>query len=151
MPAVVIADTSCLIYLAKLAQLELLPRLYSEVWVTPTIAAEYGVPLPEWIRVQAPREEISTMIFGASIDIGEASAIALALETPDCVVVLDDRRGRRAAQRLHLTTTGTLGLLVAAKQRGFLPAVRPLVAQLLAGGMRLAPEVEASIYELAGE
>ena len=151
MPAVVVADTNCLIYLTALAQLELLPQLYSEVWITPIVAAEYGLPLPKWMRVQTPREEIRTVIFGASIDIGEASAIALALETPDCVVVLDDRRGRRAAHRLQLATTGTLGLLVAAKQRGFLPAVRPLVVALLAGGMRLAPEVEASIYELAGE
>ncbi|HEX8426327.1 DUF3368 domain-containing protein [Hymenobacter sp.] len=119
--------------------------------ITPTVATEYGLPLPPWMRVQVPREEIRTIIFGASIDIGEASAIALALETPDCVVVLDDRRGRRAANRLHLRTTGTLGLLVAAKQRGLVPAVRPLVALLLAGGMRLAPEVEASIYTLAGE
>lgn len=141
MLAVVVADTSCLIYLTALAQLELLPQLYSEVWITPTVAAGYGLPLPEWMRVQAPREEIRTVVFGAGIDIGEASAIALALETPNCVVVLDDRRGRRAAHRLQLATTGTLGLLVAAKQRGFLPAIRPLVAVLLAGGMRLAPEV----------
>lgn len=151
MPAVVIADTSCLIYLTALVQLELLPQLYSAVWITPTVAAEYGLPLPPWMQVQAPREEIRTIIFGASIDIGEASAIALALETPDCVLVLDDRRGRKAANRLHLLTTGTLGLLVAAKQRGLLPAVRPLVAQLLAGGMHLAPEVEANIYAQAGE
>ena len=151
MPAVVIADTSCLIYLTSLKQLTLLPQLYPNVWITPTVAAEYGLPLPAWMHVQAPREAIRTIIFGARIDVGEASAIALALETSDCVVVLDDQRGRRAASRLRLPTTGTLGLLVAAKQRGLVAAVRPLVKQLLAGGMHLAPEVEAAVYALAGE
>lgn len=110
MPAVVIADTSCLIYLTALGQLQLLSQLYSDVWITPTIAAEYGLPLPPWMRVQMPRDEIRTVIFGAGIDIGEASAIALALETPECVVVLDNRRGRRAASRLHLRTYGYIGL-----------------------------------------
>lgn len=151
MPAVVIADTSCLIYLTALGQLDLLPRLYSSARITPTVAAEYQLSLPAWLQVLAPQEEIRTLIFGARIDSGEASAIALALETPASVVVLDNRRGRRAASRLHLLTTGTLGLLVAAKQQGLLAAIRPLVEQLRAQGMHLAPEVEAAIYQLAGE
>lgn len=151
MPAVVIADTSSLIYLTALNQLDLLPRLYSSVLITPTVAAEYGLSLPGWMQVRGPQEAIKTLIFGARIDIGEASAIALALETPDSLLVLDDRRGRRAASRLHLSTTGTLGLLIAAKQKGLLPAIRPLVQQLLARGMHLAPEVEAAAYRLADE
>lgn len=151
MPAVVIADTSCLIYLTALGQLDLLPRLYSSAWITPTVAVEYQLSLPTWLQVRAPQEEIRTLIFGARIDSGEASAIALALETPASVVVLDDRRGRRVASRLHLLTTSTLRLLVAAKQQGLLAAIRPLVEQLRAQGMHLAPEVEAAIYQLAGE
>lgn len=151
MLAVVIADTSSLMYLAALGLLDLLRQLYANVFITPTVAAEYGLPLPGWMQVRAPQDAIKTLIFGARIDIGEASAIALALETPDSVLVLDDRRGRRAAGRLQLNTTGTLGLLVAAKQNGLLPAIRPLVRQLLARGMHLASAVEAAAYKLAGE
>ena len=45
MPAVIF-DTSCLIFLGKIGQLELLPNLFGEVWLTPAVAAAYGLPLP---------------------------------------------------------------------------------------------------------
>ena len=54
METVVISDTSCLIILDKVQQLALLKAAYSKVIVTPTVALEFGQPLPDWIAVQSP-------------------------------------------------------------------------------------------------
>lgn len=53
---------------------------------------------------------------------GEASAIALALETADNVLILDDWKARRLAERLGLSVTGTLGVLIKAKNTGIIPS-----------------------------
>jgi predicted nucleic acid-binding protein len=53
------------------------------------------------------------------VDVGEASAIALALELPDAYLILDDRRARKVAVTFGLQITGTLGILLKAKLTGF--------------------------------
>ena len=50
MPEFIIADASCLIVLTKIGKLDLLRQLYGTATTTPVVAAEYGLPLPEWIR-----------------------------------------------------------------------------------------------------
>ena len=66
-------------------------------------------------------------------------------------VVLDDRQARRCARSLGLATTGTLGIILRAKRRGFIPAARPIIQKLLDRGLYLAHDlVEASLAE-AGE
>ncbi len=62
---------------------------------------------------------------------GEAEALALALAFPGSLLILDDALGRRIAQHLELTYTGTLGVLVKAKKEGHLPAVKPVLEALI--------------------
>ena len=66
------------------------------------------------------------------LDAGEAEAIALAVECQADLILLDERLGRQAAQRMGLTVAGTLGVVIAAKDRGILTAVRPLLDALRA-------------------
>ena len=75
----------------------------------------------------------------------------LALESPNSVAVLDDALARRMAEALEIRFTGTLGLLLDAKQAGLVPAVRPLLDQLQALRFRLSPQTRSTILELAGE
>lgn len=58
--------------------------------------------------------------------------IALAVERRAGLILLDERRVRRAAKRLGLTVTGTPGVLIAAKDRGLLASVRPVLDALRA-------------------
>ncbi len=64
------------------------------------------------------------------IDKGESSAIALALETPGCTVILDDNKARKIATQLGLTFTGTIGLIVKAKLKGIIPSIRPILEKI---------------------
>ena len=85
------------------------------------------------------------------LDLGEAETIALALELDAELVLMDEREGRRAAQRLGLKTLGVVGVLLDAKRQGFLPAVRPALDALRTVGFYLGEPVYRRGLELAGE
>lgn len=150
-PFSVISDASCLILLAKIGHLPLLQQLFTTSFVTPTVAAEYGDDLPAWIQLATPVQPRPPELAAYVLDAGEFSALALALEMPDCFVVLDDNAARRAAHQLHLSFTGTAGLLVLAKKRGIIPSVRPLLAALRTAGMWLSDQVAERVCRAAGE
>lgn len=85
------------------------------------------------------------------LDAGEAEAIALATELPDCEVVLDDLRARRKAMRLGLSVIGVVGLLVQAKRRGLVEARRPLLDALRARGFYVSDALCEHALKLARE
>ena len=66
-------------------------------------------------------------------------------------MILGERRGRQYAKRLRLPFTGTIGVLLAAKDAGLLPFVSPVLAELVQKGLYLSPEILAKARELAGE
>jgi predicted nucleic acid-binding protein len=67
------------------------------------------------------------------------------------LIIIDERLARRHAKRLGLTLTGTLGVLLKAKERGVIPVIAPLIDQLRQGGIRLSQAVVTEALELAGE
>lgn len=83
---------------------------------TKTIAEEFGSALPEWVQIRT----VTDVHFQSLLDIdpGEASAIALAMESEPSLLVIDDGKGRKAAQRLNLNITGSLGIFLRAKRSG---------------------------------
>ena len=68
--------------------------------------------------------------FEMSVDKGEASSIALALEIPNSILIIDEKKGRGLAQSLHLEIIGTLKVLLLAKQKGIIPSIKPLLVEL---------------------
>jgi predicted nucleic acid-binding protein len=67
------------------------------------------------------------------------------------LVILDDRPARRLALGLGLPVVGTVGILLRAKQTGFITAVRPLLENLLEVGFRLSPAIRDKVLTDAGE
>lgn len=82
---------------------------------------------------------------------GEAEVIALGIENPGSLLILDDALGRRIARLYRLTCTGTLGVLIRAKQAGHLAQVQPEIESLRASGMWITADVVAMVLGLAGE
>jgi len=118
MPKYIISDTSCLILFDKIGEIDLLYKTYGEITTTPEVIQEYGKPMPEWIKTEVVKNKVRQMEFEKSVDKGEASTIALALELGDCILIIDDKKGRHLAQELNIELTGTLGTLLKAKQNG---------------------------------
>lgn len=151
MQKTIIADSSCLILLDKIEELDLLKKLFGKVIITSIIAEEFGSPLPEWILIKDAQNRNYQNILELSVDKGEASTIALAVEQSDCLLILDDQKARKLAAELNLKYTGTIALLVEAKSKGYKTSVLPIINKIRKTNFRLTPELEKKILESAGE
>jgi predicted nucleic acid-binding protein len=150
-PELIISDTSCLILLSKIDQLHLLRGLYQKIIITPTIQREFGVEVPEWIEVVAPKDKALIKTLGKFVDEGEASAFALAFEIGNCVLILDDRKARKLAKSLGFKLSGTLAILLEAKERGLLKSIRPVLDDLIRNDFRISQTLVSGILKQAGE
>lgn len=151
MPKAIISDTSCFIILTNVGEIELLQKVYGQIITTPEIAAEFGEPLPEWVEIAEVKDKYRQTILELQIDKGESSAIALALETPDSVVILDDYKARKIAERLGVTLTGTIGVIIKAKLNGTIPSVKPILEKIKQTDFRLSREIETQALKEADE
>lgn len=151
MQKTIIADTSCLILLEKINELDLLQKLFGIVWVTTEIANEFESTLPDWISMENPVNKNYQRILEASLDKGEASAIALAIERGNSLLIIDDLKGWRYAERLGISITGTLGVIVTAKLSGKTKSVRPILDKIRATHFRLTSDLERGILEKSNE
>ena len=130
MHKIIVADTSILIILDKIGNLDLLRKLFGEITITQIIADEYGKTLPDFISIENPYNKIYQKILESFLDPGEASAIAIAIEKEDCLLIIDDMKGRREANQLGLKFTGTIGLLIVAKEKGFIKSVGQMLNEI---------------------
>jgi predicted nucleic acid-binding protein len=147
----IISDTSCLILLEKIGELNLLNKLFGTIITTSEVAEEFGQPLPSWFEFRQPTDKNYQSIIEASVDKGEASAIALAIELDDCLLIIDDLKGRKFAHQLGLTIIGTIGVIVDAKLAGLIPSVKPILAKIKETNFRITEHLELLIIKRAGE
>ena len=128
---VVISDTSCLILFRKIGYLELLPQVYNNIITTSEVAKEFSEPLPHWIKIEDVKDKKYQYFLETQVDWGEASALALAKELENPLLLLDDLKARKLAKKLQLRFTGTLGIINKAKQLNLIDSVKPLIEKLL--------------------
>ena len=159
----VVSDTSVLLNLCRVSAEGLLPELFGEVWVPPAVAAEFsrlagnrarfqGLVLPAWVRISSAVQVSGEVRACPDLDSGETEALSLALEWHADAVLMDEAAGRRAAMVLKVTSVGVAGILIRARSRGLIPAVRPLLERLrVEAGFWLHPRFEAEVLRLAGE
>jgi predicted nucleic acid-binding protein len=85
------------------------------------------------------------------IDKGESSAIALALETQNCTLILDDYKARKIAEQLGITFTGTIGVIIKAKLKEIIPSIKPLLEKIKQTNFRLSEDIELQALKEANE
>ncbi len=156
-----VSNTSPLLYLYRMGGIEWLPQLLDEVWMPEAVKNElqsgrskgYDVPNPDdysWLNVVNPKSTPSEWL-ASDLGVGEIAAMALALENPDRVVLLDDMLARRTAQVAGLQVWGTLKVLLEAKSDGIIEKVEPYVSKLNDSGTWISAEIKERILKLAGE
>jgi len=136
---VVITDTSCLILLDKINAFDLLHDIYAHILTTPEIANEFKKALPVWIQVTPVKNMSLIAIYNQQVDLGEASAIALAQEIPNALLIVDDFKGRRLAKQLNMQVTGTIGVLITARQQHKITSLRPYFELIRSTDFRIDP------------
>lgn len=149
MKEAVVTDSTCLIALERIGQLDLLPALFEPIFAPREVALEFGISLA-WLKVLDLADPDRALFLSVSVDAGEAEAIALAKEL-GLKVILDDLRARRLAQRLGIEVLGTLGILVRAKKIGILSRLRPSLDLLEACGFHMTRELKDLALLQGGE
>lgn len=149
--ALVIADSSCLILLAKIEELEILRSIYKRIFITKEIAGEFGGDLPDWIEVRQVENKTLQSLFEDTLDLGEASALTLAFETQDCTVILDDLKARKTAAKLNVKVTGTVGVIVKAKTENKIPSAKAIFEKILETDFRISDRILKEAIKAAGE
>jgi predicted nucleic acid-binding protein len=134
---IVVADTSPLNYLVILGEIEVLAKLFGEVYTPPGVLRELTHPRtpaavkqwaeapPEWLQIKAAS---AALPITSPLDPGEAEAISLAIEMHAGAVLVDEKKGRRIAKSHGLATLGTLTVLELAAQRNLLDLKTSLAA-----------------------
>lgn len=141
MRKVVIADTSYLIIFDSIDSLEILEKSYDEIITTPEVADEFGKSLPRWIKIESVVDKKYQKLIEDQLDIGESSAIVLAVEKKNITVILDDLKARKLARQLGLRITGTLGIISRAKEIGVINKVKPFVEKLKKSNFWISEEL----------
>lgn len=139
----------------------LLDEFYTRILIPPAVVRELergkalGIDLPEirtlpWVKIQAPAR-LDKVAIAMDLDAGESEVLALGMEVPGTVVIVDERLGRLYAEALKLTFTGTLGILLRAKVEGRIPRIEPLIELLHHSGFRLSARTRAAVLKQARE
>lgn len=160
---IIVCDTSPINNLAAINHLHLLQQLYGTVLIPEAVYRELTDPnFPVagaievqtfiWIQTRPVQDRTLVEALSNELDIGEAEAIALALETKAEQVLIDERRGRMVAARLNLGYTGILGILVEAKSQKLIFAVKPLLDALInQAGFWVAEPLYKRVLQLVDE
>ncbi len=154
----VIVNTTPLIALAGIGQLDLLRQLYSEITIPRAVyheiisePARSLVSAAEWVKVEKINGTIQKSAFSSRLHAGEIEVIMLAQEAGADLLIMDDNAAKKTAKYLGLTVTGTMGVLLRAKKEGLIPEVKPLLEGLINDGLYVSPTVQSYVLEQAGE
>ncbi len=139
---IVVADTSVLLNLTLVGQVQLLQQLFGSVCIPEAVRREFerlsasagrfsGLELPEWIQIHEVRDLSTAESMNKLLDPGETEAICLALEMKAFAVLMDESEGRSVARSHGLQTIGILGILLESKRQGHLTAIKPVIESLL--------------------
>lgn len=160
---IIVSDTSPINNLAAINQLHLLQQLYETVIIPEAVYRELTDPDEpvagatevqtfEWIQTRSVTNRTIIEVLCNEVDLGEAEAIALALELKADQLLIDERLGRIIADRLSLKYTGILGVLIEAKSQGLVLNVKPLMDALInQAGFWIVEELYKSVLQTVHE
>lgn len=165
MAIIIVSDTSPLSGLAIVNQLSILPKLYQKVIIPVAVKQELtfsknpqflidSINNADWLEERKPTNIslINSLQIDNNLDIGESEAICLALELSADFLLIDERLGRQEAKQRGLKIIGVLGILLGAKNKGFISEIKPILNQLLnEANFRVSPILYQQILKDAGE
>jgi predicted nucleic acid-binding protein len=161
MPAgLVVLNNTPLVALMVLGRLDLLRDLFGEVLIPESVRDEFlavdtalrreALANAPWIRV-VPLVDPRRALPYSGLDLGEAEVLALAEERSAGLLVIDEKKARRYAERMKFSLTGTLGLLLLAREQGLIESITREIEALQEAGLYMAPSLIARARKLAGE
>jgi hypothetical protein len=158
---IVISDTSCISALARIGHLDLLHQIFDHIILPQKVYDEllllekWGVESSlfdqPWIHVLQPQPTPLLTTLLSELDAGESYAIVLGIELKADIFLTDDMLARQYAEK-HFKVIGVGGILIRAKNEGFITSVKSLLDQILTQtSFRLSPKIYNLILKMANE
>ena len=158
----IICNATPLIAFARIGQLPLMNKVVGQVVIPEAVAEEIAtyegnmqgrinLLQESWIQVESLQSGEQMQLLLPILDRGEAEVIALALEKQAKLVLIDELTGRKVAESLQLKVTGSVGLLIRAKQLGEIAAVKPLLEAMHEAGVYFSQRFIDSVLQYLGE
>ena len=161
---IIVSDTGPIIALALLNLIKDMPDIIGEIIIPYTVYQEcicdLAKPAAQKIQYEFDRgklkiQEISTPAllneYTLLLDKGESEAIALYQEIHADYLLIDEIKGRKAAEKQQITIIGTLAILVKAKEKSIIPLIKPMLEILLSHNYRLSKSLIQYILQRCGE
>ena len=156
----IISNTTPILSLLKINKLDLLKELYEKVIIPSAVFQEIengkdkqyyqDLSLLSWIEIADINNPESRSYF-TDLDNGEAEVLILAKEQNADLVIMDEIMGRRFAKQLEFNLTGTIGILLKAKENKLINSISGLLTELTEKGTWLNPKLVSRTLKLAGE
>lgn len=158
----IISNATPLIAFARIGQMSLFQKVVGSVVIPEAVAREISeyaqnrqgvidVPQENWISIQAVQSEQQARLLLPTLDRGEAEVITLALERQARLVLIDELTGRKVAESLNLNVSGSVGILIRAKQMGEIPAVKPFLDEMKRQGIYFSQRFIDAVLHQIGE
>lgn len=158
----IVSDATPLIAFARIGQMELFQRIIGNVVIPEAVAREISEYSPSragaidlsqerWITIRSVQSEQQVRLLLPTLDRGESEVIALALEDRARLVLMDELTGRKVAESLALNVSGTVGILMRAKQMGAITHVRPLLDEMKRQGVYFSQRFIDVVLKQLGE
>lgn len=156
----IISNTTPLISLLKIGQLELLREIYETIIIPEAVFAEIekGKDKPyytdisrlDWMSIQEIKDK-KVLSYFFDLDAGEAEVIVLATEIGADLVIIDETLGRRFAKHADLKVTGTIGILIKAEELGLVEKISPLLDEMQKKGIWINNKLKEKILAKVNE
>ncbi|OGF65713.1 MAG: hypothetical protein A2Y62_10400 [Candidatus Fischerbacteria bacterium RBG_13_37_8] len=157
----IIINTSPWIALTLCNQLDILPHMYSIIYMPEAVKREIlaggklsvgakELRAKRWVKI-AKIKDSNKITLLHELDQGEAEVIILAKEKGIDTVLIDEKIARMQAKILGLNVIGTIGLLLKAKNKGIITSIKPSIEQMMQNGIWIREEIFKGILKSAKE
>ncbi len=146
----VYVDTSSLIILNKINALDLLNKIYSNVIITNYIQLELNEAIPSWISVELTYNIDQSFLKNFNLGLGETSIIINAIKN-NGFLIIDDLKARKIATTLSLSFTGSIGILIIAKELKLIDSVKYYLENIQETNFRLSDALINKVLEITNE
>ncbi len=160
---IIVSNTSPISNLATVGQLSLMSQLYGRILIPGAVHEELldsragetvitAVRSASWIDIQSVQNQGLVNDLRTRVNVGEAEAIALAIEVKAARLIIDERLGRQAARDCGVKITGVLGILLLAKRQKIIMEIKPIMDNLMEqANFRISSQLYADVLMAANE
>jgi predicted nucleic acid-binding protein len=158
----VVVNTTPLIALSHIGQLDILKKMYGEILIPNAVYNELSAKpdsickievdnSKDWIMVEEIKNQMAKSMYKTQLHEGEVEVMILSQEVNADLVIIDDANAKKHAKYLKLPVTGTLGVLIKAKQNGYVDKLKPMLQMMIENGIYISQDLVKLCLKQVGE